>query len=179
MNDGHDKHVQIRRRYYRVRRVFEPEPRSAASAPIYVEGSKDNIQVEVALQYNDGYSENIYSFANNINTHEGGTHESGFKSALTRIINEYARKMNAIKDNDSNLSGDDVREGLTAIISVKIPEPQFEGQTKTKLGNSEVRGIVESFFAEKFQEFLDENPGVAKQDHRKRTSGFPCSRSRP
>jgi len=131
--------------------------------PIYVEGQKDNIQVEVALQYNDSYSENIYSFANNINTHEGGTHESGFKSALTRIINDYARKMNAIKENDSNLSGDDVREGLTAIISVKIPEPQFEGQTKTKLGNSEVRGIVESFFAEKFQEFLEENPGVSRK----------------
>ena len=119
--------------------------------------------VEVALQYNDSYTENIYSFANNINTHEGGTHESGFKSALTRIINEYARKMNAIKDNDSNLSGDDVREGLTAIISVKIPEPQFEGQTKTKLGNSEVRGIVESLFAEKLHEFLEENPAVAKK----------------
>lgn len=131
--------------------------------PIYVEGTKDHIQVEVALQYNDSYSENIYSFANNINTHEGGTHESGFKSALTRIINDYARKANLIKDNDSNFSGDDVREGLTAIISVKIPEPQFEGQTKTKLGNSEVRGIVESFFAEKFQEFLEENPGVSRR----------------
>ncbi|MCZ8517453.1 DNA topoisomerase (ATP-hydrolyzing) subunit B [Paenibacillus filicis] len=131
--------------------------------PIYVEGEKDNITVEVALQYNDSYTENIYSFANNINTHEGGTHESGFKSALTRILNDYARKNNAIKDNDSNLSGDDVREGLTAIISVKIPEPQFEGQTKTKLGNSEVRGIVESLFAEKFQEFLDENPAIAKR----------------
>ncbi|AZN38876.1 DNA topoisomerase (ATP-hydrolyzing) subunit B [Paenibacillus albus] len=131
--------------------------------PIYVEGEKDNIHVEVALQYNDSYTENIYSFANNINTHEGGTHESGFKSALTRIINEYSRKSNAIKESDNNLSGDDVREGLTAIISVKIPEPQFEGQTKTKLGNSEVRGIVESFFAEKFQEFLDENPAVSKK----------------
>ncbi|MGM0881483.1 MAG: DNA topoisomerase (ATP-hydrolyzing) subunit B [Bacillota bacterium] len=131
--------------------------------PIYVEGSKDHIHVEVALQYNDSYSENIYSFANNINTHEGGTHESGFKSALTRIINDYARKTNMIKDNDSNFSGDDVREGLTAIISVKIPEPQFEGQTKTKLGNSEVRGIVESFFAEKLTEFLDENPSVSRK----------------
>ncbi|MDQ8736555.1 DNA topoisomerase (ATP-hydrolyzing) subunit B [Paenibacillus sp. LHD-38] len=131
--------------------------------PIYVEGSKDHIHVEVALQYNDSYTENIYSFANNINTHEGGTHESGFKSALTRIINDYARKSNLIKDNDSNFSGDDVREGLTAIISVKIPEPQFEGQTKTKLGNSEVRGIVESFFAEKLQEFLEENPSVSRK----------------
>jgi len=131
--------------------------------PIYVEGNRDNINVEVSLQYNASYSEYIYSFANNINTHEGGTHESGFKSALTRIINDYARKSNMLKDNDSNFSGDDVREGLTAIISVKIPEPQFEGQTKTKLGNSEVRGIVESLFSEKLQEFLNENPSVSKK----------------
>ncbi|WP_027086752.1 DNA topoisomerase (ATP-hydrolyzing) subunit B [Cohnella panacarvi] len=131
--------------------------------PIFVEGSKDYIQCEIAMQYNDSYSENLYSFANNINTHEGGTHESGFKSALTRIINDYARKMGFIKDSDSNLSGDDVREGLTAIISVKIPEPQFEGQTKTKLGNSEVRGIVESLFSEKLLQFLDENPTVARK----------------
>lgn len=131
--------------------------------PIYVEGSRDMIQVEVALQYNDSYTENIYSFANNINTHEGGTHESGFKSALTRIINDYARKNGMIKDNNANLTGDDVREGLTAIISVKIPEPQFEGQTKTKLGNSEVRGVVESLFAEKLQEFLEENPSVSRR----------------
>ncbi|WP_442602513.1 DNA topoisomerase (ATP-hydrolyzing) subunit B [Paenibacillus sp. KN14-4R] len=131
--------------------------------PIYVEGSKDNIQVEVAIQYNDSYVENIYSFANNINTHEGGTHESGFKSALTRIMNDYARKNNVLRDSDSNLTGDDVREGIAAIISVKIPDPQFEGQTKTKLGNSEVRGIVESLFADKLQTFLEENPAVAKK----------------
>lgn len=131
--------------------------------PIYVEGARDMIQVEIALQYNDSYTENIYSFANNINTHEGGTHESGFKSALTRIINDYARKSGMIKDSNSNLTGDDVREGLTAIISVKIPEPQFEGQTKTKLGNSEVRGIVESLFSEKLQEFMGENPAVSKR----------------
>jgi len=131
--------------------------------PIYVEGAKENIQCEIAMQYNDSYSENLYSFANNINTHEGGTHESGFKSALTRIINDYARKMGFVKESESNLSGDDVREGLTAIISVKIPEPQFEGQTKTKLGNSEVRGIVESLFSEKLLEFLDENPAVARK----------------
>jgi len=131
--------------------------------PIYVEGNKDNIQVEVSLQYNTSYSEYIYSFANNIHTHEGGTHESGFKSALTRIINDYARKSNMLKESDTNFTGDDVREGLTAIISVKIPEPQFEGQTKTKLGNSEVRGIVESLFSEKFQEFLNENPSVSKK----------------
>ncbi|MFH5186989.1 DNA topoisomerase (ATP-hydrolyzing) subunit B [Paenibacillus sp. TAB 01] len=137
--------------------------RVAVHEPIFTEGTKDFIQVEIALQYNDSYTENIYSFANNINTHEGGTHESGFKSALTRILNDYARKYNSLKDSDSNLSGDDVREGLTAIISVKIPEPQFEGQTKTKLGNSEVRGIVESLFSEKLMEFLDENPAVAKK----------------
>lgn len=131
--------------------------------PIFVEGTRDQVNVEIALQYNDSYSENIYSFANNINTHEGGTHEFGFKSALTRIINDYARKSNLIKDTDSNLSGDDVREGLTTIISVKIPEPQFEGQTKTKLGNSEVRGIVESLFSDKFFDFLNENPAVAKR----------------
>lgn len=131
--------------------------------PIYIEGERDKIQAEVALQYNDSYTENIYSFANNINTHEGGTHEAGFKSALTRILNDYARKSNAIKDSDSNLTGDDVREGLTAIISVKIPDPQFEGQTKTKLGNSEVRGVVESLFADKLEEFLQENPAIAKR----------------
>ncbi len=143
--------------------------------PIYVEGSKDHIQCEVAMQYNDGYSENLYSFANNINTHEGGTHESGFKSALTRIINDYARKMGFVKESESNLSGDDVREGLTAIISVKIPEPQFEGQTKTKLGNSEVRGIVESLFSEKLLQFLDENPSVARKIMEK---GLQAARAR-
>ncbi|WP_018754094.1 DNA topoisomerase (ATP-hydrolyzing) subunit B [Paenibacillus sanguinis] len=131
--------------------------------PIYVEGQREMIQVEISLQYNDSYTENIFSFANNIHTHEGGTHESGFKSALTRIINDYARKSGMIKDSDSNLTGDDVREGLTAIISVKIPEPQFEGQTKTKLGNSEVRGIVDSLFAEKLQEFMEENPSVSRR----------------
>ncbi len=131
--------------------------------PIFVEGAKDNITCEIALQYNDSYTEHIYSFANNIHTHEGGTHESGFKSALTRIINDYARKMGLMKESDTNLTGDDVREGLTTIISVKIPEPQFEGQTKTKLGNSEVRGIVESMFAEKFMQFLNENPAISKK----------------
>jgi DNA gyrase subunit B len=149
--------------------------RDAVHPPIYTEGSKDLIQVEVAIQYNEGYSENIHSFANNINTHEGGTHESGFKSALTRIMNEYARKYNAIRESDSNLTGDDVREGLIAIISVKIPDPQFEGQTKTKLGNSEVRGIVESLFSEKLSEFLDENPATAKKIVEK---GVQASRAR-
>ncbi|HHY20803.1 MAG TPA: DNA topoisomerase (ATP-hydrolyzing) subunit B [Bacilli bacterium] len=131
--------------------------------PIHVESEKDGLFVEVALQYNDSYSSNIYSFANNINTHEGGTHESGFKTALTRVINDYARKNNLIKEADQNLMGDDVREGLTAIISVKIPDPQFEGQTKTKLGNSEARTITDSLFTEHFSRFLAENPAVARK----------------
>lgn len=130
--------------------------------PIYVEGEKDGIIAEIALQYNDGYNENLYSFANNIDTIEGGTHLAGFKSALTRAINDYAKKFGHIKDNDKNLSGDDAREGLTAVISVKISEPQFEGQTKTKLGNSEVRGVVDSIVAEGVSVFLEENPSVGK-----------------
>jgi DNA gyrase subunit B len=131
--------------------------------PIYVSGQKDGITVEIAMQYNDGYNSTLYSFANNINTHEGGTHEAGFKSALTRVMNDYARKNNLLKEQENNLTGDDVREGLTAIVSVKIPDPQFEGQTKTKLGNSEVRGIVETMFADKFSTMLNENPAVAKK----------------
>lgn len=130
--------------------------------PIYFEGKKDECVVEVAFQYNDGYVENIFSFANNINTHEGGTHLSGFKSALTRAINDYGRKYNFLKENDKNLSGEDVREGLTAIISVKLTNPQYEGQTKTKLGNSEVRGIVESISAEAISTCLEENPSTAR-----------------
>lgn len=131
--------------------------------PIYMQDSRDGIEVEIAIQYNDSYNSNLYSFANNIHTHEGGTHESGFKSALTRVINDYARKANILKENEGNLTGDDVREGITAIISVKIPEPQFEGQTKTKLGNSEAKTITESLFAEHFFTFLNENPAVAKK----------------
>ncbi|MDP4164233.1 MAG: DNA topoisomerase (ATP-hydrolyzing) subunit B [Bacillota bacterium] len=131
--------------------------------PIYMEGEKDGITIEVALQYNEGYTGNIYSYANNIHTHEGGTHEFGFKTALTRVINDYARKHGIFKENDTNLSGDDVREGLTAIVSVKHPDPQFEGQTKTKLGNSEVRAITDSVFADRFEKFLLENPTVARK----------------
>ncbi|WP_078395643.1 DNA topoisomerase (ATP-hydrolyzing) subunit B [Shouchella patagoniensis] len=131
--------------------------------PIHVEAEKEGLTVEVAVQYNDGYTSSIYSFANNINTHEGGTHESGFKTGLTRVINDYARKNSLFKENDPNLSGEDVREGLTAIISVKIPEPQFEGQTKTKLGNSEARTITDSLFSESFARFLAENPTVGRK----------------
>lgn len=130
---------------------------------IYCEGEKDGLLVEVAIQYNDSYVSNIYSFANNINTHEGGTHETGFKTALTRVINDYSRKFNFLKEKDPNLSGDDVREGITAIISVKIQDPQFEGQTKTKLGNSEARSVTESIFGERFNAFMEENPAVAKK----------------
>ncbi|PIH03286.1 DNA topoisomerase (ATP-hydrolyzing) subunit B [Clostridium combesii] len=130
--------------------------------PIYVDKNKDGCIVEIAMQYNDGYAENIFSFANNIDTIEGGTHLAGFKSALTRAINDYARKFNYLKDTDKNLSGDDVREGLTAVISVKLTDPQFEGQTKTKLGNSEVRGIVDTIVGESIGSFLEENPNVGK-----------------
>ncbi|NLK23593.1 MAG: DNA topoisomerase (ATP-hydrolyzing) subunit B [Clostridiales bacterium] len=130
--------------------------------PIYVEGIKDGISVEIALQYNDGYNENIFSFANNIDTVEGGTHLVGFKTALTRVFNDYAKKFGHLKENDKNLSGEDIREGLTAVISVKIKEPQFEGQTKTKLGNSEVRGIVDSILGEGLSIYLEENPNVSK-----------------
>ncbi len=131
--------------------------------PIYVSAVKDDVAVEIALQYNDGFSATVYSFANNINTAEGGTHEAGFKSALTRVINDYARRFGMLKSNDNSMTGDDVREGLTAVVSVKVPEPQFEGQTKTKLGNSEVRGIVETLFAERMQIFLEENPSIARK----------------
>src|SRR5262245_11823368 len=132
--------------------------------PIFMRGDKDGIDVEIALQWNDGYAETIYTFANNINTHEGGTHLSGFRSALTRTINFYAGKNNLTKDlKDASISGDDIREGLTAVISVKIPRPQFEGQTKTKLGNTEVKGIVEAVVNDKLGAYLEENPTVAKR----------------
>jgi len=131
--------------------------------PIYMEGEREGISVEVSIQYNDSYTGNIYSFANNIHTYEGGTHESGFKTALTRVINDYARKNGLIKESETNLSGEDVREGLVAIVSIKHPDPQFEGQTKTKLGNSEVRAITDSVFADHFEKFLLENPSVARK----------------
>ena len=130
---------------------------------IYIQKEAEGSLVEVALQYNDGFVENVYTFANNINTVEGGTHLSGFRSALTRTINDYGRKYNLIKENENNLSGEDVREGLTAVISVKLRFPQFEGQTKTKLGNSEMKGIVESAVYEGISEFLEENPAVARK----------------
>ena len=140
----------------RKKEVLNPEP-------IYFNGVKDATVVEIAMQYNDSYQENIYSFVNNINTEEGGTHLAGFKLALTRAANDFARKQGILKDKDANLSGDDVREGLTCVISLKIREPQFEGQTKTKLGNSEVRGIVDSIVTEGLSEYFDENPAITKR----------------
>ncbi|GAJ97179.1 LOW QUALITY PROTEIN: DNA gyrase subunit B [Geomicrobium sp. JCM 19055] len=143
--------------------------------PIFIESEQDGMTVEVAVQYNDSFTSSIYSFANNINTHEGGTHESGFKTALTRVINNYARQHQLFKDNDPNLVGEDVREGLTAIISVKIPDPQFEGQTKTKLGNSEARTATDQQFSLLFARFLAENPDTARLIVEK---GITASRAR-
>lgn len=129
---------------------------------VYCEGMKDNVYVEIAFQHNDSFNENIYSFVNNINTPEGGTHLTGFRNAITETFNAYARKNKLLKENEDNLSGEDIREGLTAIVSVKIEEPQFEGQTKQKLGNSEARGAVKSVLSEKLEIYLEQNPSVAK-----------------
>jgi len=131
--------------------------------PVYIQGVKNGIEAEIAFQYNDGYAENLFSFANNINTHEGGTHLIGFKTALTRTINQYASNANLLKGVKENITGDDAREGLSGVISVKIPEPQFEGQTKTKLGNSEVKGLVEALVNEKLGSFFEENPSLARK----------------
>jgi len=140
------------------------ENRTVFHKPVYIEGEKDNVPVEIAFEYSDAYSDNIFAYVNNINTHEGGTHLSGFKTALTRTFNNYAAKNNLIKGNKKvTLTGDDFREGLTAVISVKVAEPQFEGQKKTKLGNSEVRSIVEMLVGEKLGEYLEENPAVGKK----------------
>jgi DNA gyrase subunit B len=152
-NEGLQSFVQY---LNRTREVLHPKP-------IYVYHTTETQEVELAIQYNDGYSENIYSFANNIRTTEGGTHETGLKTALTRVINTYARKAKLLKDQDDNLSGEDIREGMTAIVSVKLQSPQFEGQTKTKLGNSEMETLVASVVADKLAEYLEENPAVAKR----------------
>lgn len=151
---------------------FLDETRSPVhKPPIYIEGERDNCPIEIALQYNSTYIEDILTYCNNVNTIEGGTHLSGFKAALTRTLNSYAQKNNLIKNNDKfTLSGEDAREGLTAVISVKVADPQFEGQTKTKLGNSEVRGAVETLVNEQFYDFLEENPAVAKKIIEKCTS---------
>jgi DNA gyrase subunit B len=131
--------------------------------PVFIEGEKDMTPVEICFEYNDGFNENLFSYVNNINTHEGGSHVAGFKSAMTRTMNAYAAKNNLVKSDKITLTGDDFREGLTVIISVKVPEPQFEGQTKTRLGNSEVKGIVESIMNEQLAQFLEENPPIGKR----------------
>lgn len=143
--------------------------------PIFLEGEQQGISVEVALQYTDGYHANLLTFANNIHTYEGGTHESGFKTALTRVINDYAKRNKLIKESEENLTGEDVREGLTAVVSIKHPDPQFEGQTKTKLGNSEARTITDRLFSAHFDKFLMENPQVARKVVEK---GLLASRAR-
>ncbi|WP_214885468.1 MULTISPECIES: DNA topoisomerase (ATP-hydrolyzing) subunit B [unclassified Exiguobacterium] len=148
-----------------IKSYVEHLNRSKASIheePVYVHGTKDGIEVEIALQYNEGFASNIYSFTNNIPTHEGGTHETGFKTALTRSINDYAKRFGLMKEADGSLSGDDVREGLTAIVSVKHPSPQFEGQTKTKLGNADARTATDTLFSDTFEQFLLENPSVGR-----------------
>ncbi|QIA26138.1 DNA topoisomerase (ATP-hydrolyzing) subunit B [Thermaerobacter sp. PB12/4term] len=140
----------------RTKEALHPEP-------ISHKAERDGVEVEMALQWTTSYVETLYSFANTIHTHEGGTHEAGFKMALTRVVNDYARKANLLKNGDENLAGDDIREGLTAVLSVKLPEPQFEGQTKTKLGNSEVRGVVDSVTGEALATYFEENPQVARR----------------
>jgi DNA gyrase subunit B len=142
---------------------FLDENKNPLHRPIYIEENGDGIEVELAMQYNDSYDENLFSYANNINTIEGGTHLAGYKSALTRVVNDYIRKQEMQKKDAVDISGDDVREGLTAVLSVKVQNPQFEGQTKTKLGNSEVKGIVESIVAEKLTEFLEQHPSVSNK----------------
>lgn len=141
---------------------FVNRNRETLHAPIYFKTLEEEVLVEIAIQYHNGYVENIYSFVNNIHTKEGGTHEAGFKTALTRVVNSYARKYQYLKEKDDNFSGEDIREGLSAIISVKVLDPQFEGQTKTKLGNPNVRSIVDGVFGNNLQNFLEENPKVAK-----------------
>lgn len=144
-------------------KYLDESEKSISGKPIFISGDRENVQVEIAFQYNESYNDNIFTFVNNINTHEGGTHLEGFKAALTRTLNNYATKNNLLKSDKITLTGDDFREGITCVISIKVPEPQFEGQTKTKLGNSEVKGIVQSITGEALGEYLDENPSVAKK----------------
>jgi DNA gyrase subunit B len=144
-------------------KYLDESEKSISGKPVFVSGDRENVQVEVAFQYNESYNESIYTFVNNINTHEGGTHLEGFKAALTRTLNNYGTKNGIIKTDKITLTGDDFREGLTCVLSIKVPEPQFEGQTKTKLGNSEVKGIVQSITGEQLGNFLEENPSVSKK----------------
>lgn len=162
MRDGEEEHFHFKGGLIEFVKYLDSS-RLGLHKTVYVEGEKDNTPVEIAFQYNDSYSENIFSYVNNINTHEGGSHLVGFKTALTRTLNSYAYKNNLIKEGKITLTGEDFREGLTAVISVKVAEPQFEGQTKTKLGNSETKSAVETLVNEKLAEFLEENPSVGKK----------------
>lgn len=144
-------------------KYLDENEKSISGKPIFVSGERENVQVEVAFQYNESYNDNIYTFVNNINTHEGGTHLEGYKAALTRTLNNYGTKNNLIKTDKITLTGDDFREGITCVLSIKVPEPQFEGQTKTKLGNSEVKGIVQSITGETLSSYLEENPSIARK----------------
>lgn len=144
-------------------KYLDEDEKSISGKPIFVAGDKENIQVEIAFQYNESYNDNIYTYVNNINTHEGGTHLEGFKAALTRTLNNYGIKNGLIKSEKITLTGDDFREGLTCVMNIKVPEPQFEGQTKTKLGNSEVKGIVQSICGEQLGEYLETNPSVGRK----------------
>ncbi len=163
-----DKKTEQNEEYYSKGGLIEfvkyiDAARQPIMKPVYLEVERDNVPIEISFEYNDGYTESLFTFVNNINTIEGGTHLSGFKTALTRCLNSYAAKNNLMKNDKFNLSGEDVREGLTGVISIRVAEPQFEGQTKTKLGNSEVKGIVESAFGEKLNEYLEENPAIGKR----------------
>ncbi|GHU79897.1 DNA gyrase subunit B [Clostridia bacterium] len=160
--DGHDHTFHYEGGIIEFVKYLNVNKETLFPEPIYINGTRDDTMVEVAFQYNDGYSETILTFANNINTVEGGTHLSGFKSALTRVVNDYGKKYNLLKEKDLKLEGEDIREGIVAIISVNLTEPQFEGQTKTKLGNSEVRTLVDNLVADKLGAFLEENPSVSK-----------------
>jgi DNA gyrase subunit B len=165
LNDLRDDHVEEFHYEGGIKAFVEyiDEGKSHVHAPVHFEGERESVWVEIALAYNDSYSQNLFSYVNTIHTPEGGTHETGFRTALTRSLNSYAAKYNLLKSEKFTLSGDDTREGLTAVISVKVPEPQFEGQTKQKLGNSEVRGVVESLVSEKLNEFFEENPAIVKR----------------
>jgi DNA gyrase subunit B len=161
--DGHEVNYYFEGGIKSFVRHVNREREAVNFDPIYVEKEIDGNTIEVAIQYNDGYNESVFTFANSINTIDGGSHLTGFRQALTRVLNDYARKAKILKDQDPNLSGDDVREGLVAVVSVKLPEPQFEGQTKTRLGNPEVSGQVQTVLAETLAQYLDENPSDARK----------------
>ncbi len=160
---GEERHFQFEGGIGSFVRYLNRNREALHPKPFFCSAEKDRVQIEAAVQYNDGYKDTVLSFANSVRTHEGGSHETGFKSALTRLLNDYGRRAGLLKDSEDNLSGEDVREGIVAIVSVKLEEPQFEGQTKTKLGNSEVRGLVDQVVGDALGSFLEENPAIARR----------------